>query len=294
MSAITFVNPQAVARLPEDREGVRGKCCAAHPVVVTGEVGLVPEVRNVVVRCGSQASSGLPVTERSPETTQLLEPPRMRSQAERVASRARSAPRGRCPRRPTTSPGVVTIGLPRGYWGSSRAARSGPRRARAGRGGARAPSSWRARTPSASRRRGGRSGPGLGLEAEDLKLDRQCCRRVDRGVDAGRIGVEQRPQAAWNVGLLALGDPAQPRVRISRSACSASGPRTRPGDRPSLGGRTRAATADPGRGRGRVRSTGRRPARAHVGNAEAVPQDVDRCVEPAQPHAAAGSGAAVA
>jgi hypothetical protein len=29
----------------------------------------------VVLRWGSQASSGLPVTERSPETTQLFDPP---------------------------------------------------------------------------------------------------------------------------------------------------------------------------------------------------------------------------
>ncbi len=77
------------------------------------------------VRCGSQASSGAPVVVRSAETTQLLDPVAGSGRPSVSRTRAiwaiRSLP---SPAKPT--PGAVTIGWPRGYCGSSFAARSGP------------------------------------------------------------------------------------------------------------------------------------------------------------------------
>ena len=77
------------------------------------------------VRCGSHASSGRPVTERSPETTQLLEPvaciPRPSDSFTAAICAAMSTPSPAY-----TSPGEVITGFAGGYCGSSRAARSGP------------------------------------------------------------------------------------------------------------------------------------------------------------------------
>jgi hypothetical protein len=53
-------------------------------------------------------------------------------------------------------------------------------------------------------------GPGLGLEADELELDGQCGRRVDRGVDAGHVRRRERHHSRVHRARLALRHAPQP------------------------------------------------------------------------------------
>ena len=67
----------------------------------------------LVVMCGSPASSGAPVAERSPETAQLFEPAGSSDQP--IASRTSASCSSRSSASPDqAAPGGVTSGLPRG------------------------------------------------------------------------------------------------------------------------------------------------------------------------------------
>ena len=90
------------------------------------ECSIVYQTSGIVeVMCGSPASSGVPVAERSPDTAQLFEPDG--SSVSPIAARTSaicSASSSGSPDHGT--PGSVTTGLPPGYCGSSSAVRSAP------------------------------------------------------------------------------------------------------------------------------------------------------------------------
>ena len=203
-----------------------GKRGAAHAVVVADEVGLVPEVgrgEGQVRVAGEQRLAGHRALARDDPVVRAAS---RASRGRAPRARARSAPRGRCPRRRRRRPASTTIGLPRGYCGSSLAARSGPR-SRTIRARSSSISQFVESPKPISLAAASRSTVvhGSGSRRSSWNSTGSAAGRVDRGVDAGRVG-GRRTGAMRGDSSRASRSAARrmPSVRISRSAGSASVP----------------------------------------------------------------------
>ena len=244
---------------------------------------------SVKVRCGSHASSGLPVTERSPETTQLFEPvacmPRPSASRTRAICSARSSPLAGVRRRPAS----MTIGLPRGYCGSSRAARSGPAsRTMPARSSSISQLVERPKPISLAAASRSTVFHGSGSRRSSWNSTGSARGRVDRGVDARHVGGRERPPSR------ATARAPRARRRGACRACASAGRRAarpRPANsdsRPAVARRKNSSCQSRSCAVAEAEREGDvvRRARAHVRHAEAVAQDVDGRLQPAQ--AAAG------
>ena len=246
------------------------------------------------VRCGSHASSGLPVTERSPETTQLFEPvaciPRPSASRTRAICSATIVPLAGVDVARLHDDRIAAriLGLePGSLFGPGEPHDAGAQQLH-----------LPVRGQAEAHQLGGGEQidrvPRLGLEAQQLELDRQRAGRVDPGVDAASRMRSQGPPP----GTTARAPRA--RRRGACRACASADPRpgrpprrTRTAARRWCGGRTRAARDGPAHGRSRVR-TSRRAACAPARAARRSGRAGRRRAPPARPGEACRTCAATA
>ena len=244
-----------VLGLGEDGERVRGQGGAAHAVVVADELGLVPEVRRGEGQVRIAREQRLARHRALARHDPVVRPRCVHAEAEHLAH-ARDLLRQVVP--------LAGVGVARLHDDRIAAGilRLEPGRA-FGPGEPHDPGAQQLHLPVRGQPEAHQLGggeqvdrvPRLGLEAQELELDRQRAGRVDPGVDPRHVRGREGRQSG------ATARVPRARRRGACRACASAGPRagrlprrTRTAARPWCGGRTRAARDDPARGRSRVRT----------------------------------------